>query len=77
MTDFFCRTHVSCLMEALDPENDRTKYYEIFGLPKEASENDIKKSYYKLALAYHPDKNPDGEEKVIVNSLLFLAHPLR
>ena len=38
---------------------EKRDYYEVLRVSKDASESDIKKSYRKLAMKYHPDRNPD------------------
>ncbi|MHA1814529.1 MAG: DnaJ domain-containing protein, partial [Candidatus Heimdallarchaeaceae archaeon] len=41
---------------------EKRDYYEVLDLSKDATEADIKKSFKKKAMEYHPDRNPDDPE---------------
>ena len=50
-------------MERVLESMSKRDYYEVLGVAKDASEQDITKAYRKLAMKHHPDRNTDGDAK--------------
>ncbi|PIN07056.1 Molecular chaperone (DnaJ superfamily) [Handroanthus impetiginosus] len=57
-------------------KSDNSRYYEILGVPKTASQDDLKKAYKKAAIKNHPDKGGDPEKfKELAHAYEVLSDP--
>jgi hypothetical protein len=68
---------VSKMFGRAPKKSDNTRYYEILGVSKDASQDDLKKAYRKAAIKNHPDKGGDPEKVSAQAGLLVWLRSVR
>ena len=60
----WCESFVKAAAKSYNKKTMREEYLSVLGLDKNASEEDIKKAYRRMAMHWHPDRNhsPEAEE---------------
>ena len=77
---FFSQPRCHDAFVSLSANPDADDYYDVLGVPRDAPPDRIKRSYYKEAKKYHPDKNkgnPEAERKFkcVNEAYEVFAHP--